>query len=313
MSHSGNARDMYKQPLIFDIKRYSINDGPGVRVTVFFKGCPLHCAWCHNPESQSPRLQKLYNAANCIGCQACVNACPEGALKPDPIAGIVSDFSRCVCCGNCAAVCPSKAMEMSGSAMTEESVMEAIRKETLILDTSGGGVTFSGGEPLMFPDMLVSLLKTCGAEGFHRAVDTSGHASPDILLRVAEHTDLFLYDLKHMDPELHRQYTGVPNELILENLRLLAREDIPLIIRIPLIGGVNADETNMEATASFVASLPGAGHPVNLLPYHAIAARKYEKLGKAYNDEFMHEPSHEQLEKITGIFSTYGLEATIGG
>lgn len=304
---------MAESGLIFDIKRYSINDGPGIRVTVFLKGCPLSCTWCHNPESQSPKIQKLYTSSRCIGCGKCVEACPDNALMLTPGSGIVTDFEQCNLCGNCADVCPSRAMEISGSQLSIDEIMIAIRKETLLMDTSSGGVTFSGGEPLQHPDLLVSLLKACGNEGIHRAVDTSGYAKWEILRKVSAYTDLFLYDIKHMDPEMHKQFTGVSNDLILDNLKLLAGIDCKIAIRIPLIEGFNTDKLNISRTAAFIAALPENARTVQLLPYHNIASKKYEKLGGYYNPGHLSEPSEKTISNCMEIFNAYGLSATIGG
>ena len=231
--------------LLFDIKRYAINDGPGIRVTIFMKGCPLACVWCHNPEGISPRAEKLYTRKKCIGCGACVDVCPTGALTLTE-AGIVTDRSLCRTCGRCAEVCPTLAMEMSGREYSIDEVMREIEKETVFMDRSEGGVTFCGGEPLSHPSDLVALLDRCGELGIHRAVDTTLFASPDTVRSVMERTDLFLVDLKHMDSGSHCRFTGVPNERILSNLRMIAEAGIDFLIRIPLIEGVNADEENIS-------------------------------------------------------------------
>ncbi|MCD6331930.1 MAG: glycyl-radical enzyme activating protein [Bacteroidales bacterium] len=298
--------------LIFDIKPYSINDGPGIRITVFFKGCPLRCTWCHNPEGISPDLQKLYSHSKCIGCSTCVDYCPENALTLTQ-EGIVTDYEACTMCGLCAIVCPAKAMEMSGEQVTVSELMKRITREITTMDTSNGGVTVSGGEPLMQPDFLIEFLDACGREGIHRAVDTTGFASPEILLEVARRTDLFLYDIKLMDAEKHRYYTGVSNEKILSNLQVLAEYGAPVNIRIPLIRGVNADEDNIRQTARFIASLAGVKKAVNLLPYHNIAIHKYQKLGQTYDLSGMEEPTEEDINRTISIFSEYGIEATVGG
>ncbi|MBK7212231.1 MAG: glycyl-radical enzyme activating protein [Bacteroidales bacterium] len=304
---------MIHTSLIFDIKRYSINDGPGIRVTVFFKGCPLKCDWCHNPESQSGKKQKLYSFSKCIGCGACVGICPENALFMEDNGNIVTDNSLCTLCGKCAKVCPTKAIEMSGRKETVESIMKAIRKETVQMDTSGGGVTFSGGEPLQHPEMLKDLLKVCGEEGIHRAVDTSGFASTELMMEVACETDLFLYDLKLMNSEKHRQFTGVPNELILDNLQKLADEGKNIIIRVPLIEGVNTDEENFVQLTAFISGLPENARVVNLLPYHSIASVKYTKLGEVYDEGIMRAPDTERIEYLLNMLLNAGIKASVGG
>ena len=297
---------------LFDIKRYSINDGPGIRVTIFFKGCPLFCRWCHNPESRSFKTEKMYNKRKCIGCSSCVDICPENALVLTA-EGIQTDFAKCKVCGKCAVVCPTKAMEMSGREYSEEEVMSAIRKETAIMDSSGGGVTFSGGEPLAYPQELKRLLLRCGEEGIHRAVDTSGYAKESVIEDILPHTDLFLYDLKHLDTDIHKKWVGVDNALILENLRFIAESDKAYHIRIPLIEEVNATDENISATIDFLKSLKRAPDRVGLLPYHNIATNKYEKLGRVYDDEELSAPTKERQLEILNIFTDNGFNAVIGG
>lgn len=298
---------------LFDIKRYSINDGPGVRITLFFKGCPLSCRWCHNPEGISPRTEKLYNRNRCIGCGSCVAACPEKALTLTATEGVITDLSRCTLCGKCAEVCPTKAMEMSGHDIPREEIMQIIRKETDIMDQSGGGVTFSGGEPLIYPDELKSLLISCGEEGIHRAVDTSGHVRQSVVEEIMPYTDLFLYDLKLMDSNRHRRWTGVGNEQIIRNLELIASGDKEYHIRVPLIEGVNCDDENIAATLLFLSGLKHMPRVVGLLPYHNIAAKKYEKLGDIYDEEGMKEPTKERVETILSLFHDKGFTTVIGG
>jgi pyruvate formate lyase activating enzyme len=298
--------------LIFDIKSYSINDGPGIRITIFFKGCPLSCAWCHNPEGISPFKQKLYSKAKCIGCGTCVENCPKGALILTP-EGIKTDAELCDLCGICAGVCPTKAMEMSGKQVDVEEIMKVVRREIVMMDQSQGGVTISGGEPMMQPDFLIELLDALGKEGIHRAVDTTGFSKTENLLEVAKRTDLFLYDLKIMDPLRHKKFTGLTNGKILENLRILAESGANINIRIPLIRGVNADEENIRQIAGFVASLPGESRMVSLLPYHSIAIHKYSKLGQEYDGSEMEEPSVGDIEQAISIFREYRLEAVVGG
>ena len=234
--------------ILFDIKRYAIHDGPGIRTTLFLKGCPLRCVWCHNPESWSSAKQRLYKQAKCIGCSSCVDACPEGALKLTP-EGIRPTGRPCVMCGSCADACPALAMEICGREWPMDELMAEVEKERDVMENSGGGVTLSGGEPLLHPEYTLDLLEELGLRGFHRAVDTTLFASPATVRAVAEASDLFLVDLKVMDADAHRRYTGVSNEGILANLRLVASIGTPYFIRIPLIAEVNASEENIAATA----------------------------------------------------------------
>lgn len=300
------------QPLIFDIKRYSINDGPGIRATIFFKGCPLNCRWCHNPESISPKVQKLFTAAKCIGCGECCRVCPVGACRLTA-EGVVTDSGLCVLCGKCAEVCPTLATQMSGRYYSTAELMKVIEKERPFFDQSGGGVTFSGGEPLLFPDFLIEVLKACGKQGVHRAIDTSGFVKQETLLNVAKHADLFLYDLKMIDSEKHINYTGVDNQLILDNLRALSDSGAEIQVRIPLIGGVNDDDESVAAMAAYLAELPKEVRAVNLLPFHDVAKGKDQKLGQERNLAALSEPDSDTLQRVKAAFSGYGLVASVGG
>lgn len=300
--------------LIFDIKRYALHDGPGIRTTLFLKGCPLRCAWCHNPESWSPKPQKLYKKSKCIGCGSCVAACSHDAIELSPD-GIVPTENRCVLCGQCTDACPAAALEMSGRAWPMDELMAEVEKERGVMADSGGGVTLCGGEPLMDPDYALELLRELGRRGFHRAVDTSLFVSPELIPEVVRECELFLVDLKTMDSEVHRKYTGVPNDLILSNIRLLSGLGARYFIRIPLIREVNADHDNLEATARFLTSLPTPPEEVDLLPYHDIGKGKHERMWSVYNPlgYAFSAPSQKEQEAAAELFRAHGLKVQIGG
>ena len=300
--------------LIFDIKRYALHDGPGIRTTLFLKGCPLRCAWCHNPESWSPKPQKLYKRSKCIGCGSCVAACSQDAIELTPD-GVVPTENRCVLCGKCTDACPAAALEMSGRAWPMDELMAEVEKERGVMADSGGGVTLCGGEPLMDPDYALELLRELGRRGFHRAVDTSLFVRPELIPEVARECELFLVDLKTMDTEIHRKYTGVPNELILSNIRLLSGLGARFFIRIPLIKEVNADKVNLELTARFLTSLPTPPEEVDLLPYHDIGKGKHERMWSVYNPlgYAFSTPTQKEQEAAAELFRAYGLKVQIGG
>lgn len=298
--------------LIFDIKRFAINDGPGIRTVVFFKGCPLSCKWCHNPESMSSSIQKLYTQSKCIGALKCIEICPNNALSLTK-EGIVTNNEVCNLCGKCVEVCPTKAMELSGTLKSVEDLIIEIEKDSVFFEQSGGGVTFSGGEPLQHAGFLLKILEECKKRAIHRVVDTSAHGSLTSLLKIASLTNLFLIDLKMMDSKKHQFYTGVSNQKILNNVRELAKKEVYIIFRAPLIKGVNLDDQNIIETAKFMNSLSGNRSKINLLPYHNTAIKKHEKLGNPIHLEHFEKPSDEELEHVVSIFNQYQITATIGG
>ncbi len=285
--------------LVFDIRRYSTQDGPGIRTTVFFKGCPLRCQWCHNPESQSFAAELMRQPELCISCGRCLTVCPVSLGETD----------TCQQCGACAEICPAQGRVMAGSIQTTSEVMQKIRRDLLFYDQSGGGVTFSGGEPLCQPDFLLELLQTCGKEGIHRAVDTSGFAAWEVLQPIAAETDLFLYDLKIMDSEQHKKYTGVGNELILANLTKLIRSGQHGIVRMPLIPGINNAEENLQAMGKFLAAT-GGSWPVNLLPFHQMQKSKYQKLGRTYQLSETAIPTAAEMEAAVLLLRSFGLQVS---
>lgn len=289
--------------IIFNIQKYSIHDGPGIRTTVFLKGCPLSCIWCHNPESQSFAPEIMLYGKRCIGCGKCTEVCKHGALL---------DRDKCTSCGKCAEVCHAKARELAGKVMTVPEVIAQIDKDSIFYEESGGGVTFSGGEPLSQPEFLLELLAQCKKNEYHTAVDTSGYGAAETIKSISGMTDLFLYDLKLIDDDKHIKYTGVSNKLILENLQVISQLGKSIIIRIPLIPGINDDESNIKASARIIQGTPGI-EQVNILPYHNIAADKYNRLGKQSRLMEIPVPSGEYMESVAEKFLEYGIKVKIGG
>lgn len=278
---------------IFDIKRFAINDGPGIRTTLFIKGCPLRCVWCHNPEGWTAEPQVLFKQSKCIRCGACLE----------------KDFT--------VDDCPTTAREICGREYSMDELMAEVEKERAVMEDSGGGVTLCGGEPLMHPEGTLEVLRELGRRGFHRTVDTTLYAKPEVVDAVAAECELLLIDLKLMDSEKHRRYTGVGNELILENLRRVAEAGHDFRIRIPLIDGVNADDENIEQTARFLSALyllPST-FTIHLLPYHDVGKDKHSRMGSAYNPERlpMAPPSEALLQHCKSLLEAYGLSVVIGG
>lgn len=296
---------------IFNIQRFSTHDGPGIRTTVFLKGCPLSCWWCHNPENWNHVPSEVYLRDRCIGCGLCVSGCPAHALSAGP-GGVQVDLERCRHCGTCVHTCPAEAREATAWTIAVPDLIATVERDAPFYEQSGGGVTFSGGEPLGQPEFLHAALEQCGRLGIHRAVDTSGYADAEVLLRSAAVADLFLYDLKVMDPEVHRRCTGVDNARILANLRLLSGAGAEIVIRMPLIPGVNDTDENIAAAGEFLASLPRR-HPVDVLPFHAIARSKYARLGLPTDAFTTVPPSPERVAAIRSGLSRYGISVSIGG
>ncbi len=264
--------------ILFDVKQFALHDGPGIRTTAFLKGCPLSCSWCHNPESQNSKPELMFWEERCVGCGACVSACAVRAISIRD-ACAVTDRGACTACGECAAACPAGARAIAGKTWAVDRLLEEIEKDLLFYDESGGGVTLSGGEPLAQAPFVVSVLTLCREHRIHTAVDTCGYADWEDLERVAQATDLFLYDVKHVDDDRHRELTGVSNDRILENLRRLDKEGRALWIRYPLVPDLNDGDEDVAALGEFVAHLK-AVEAIHLLPFHRGGERKLERLGR---------------------------------
>lgn len=297
--------------LIFDIKKYAIHDGPGIRTTVFFKGCPLQCKWCHNPESWSCKAEQVLFKNRCIACGQCARTCPQQAISI--VENLpVTNTEKCSLCGRCVDVCMAGAREIIGQSMTINEVIYEIKKDIIFYDQSGGGVTFSGGEPLMQPEFLLELLNQCKANEIHTAVDTSCYAPVETLKIVSEKTDLFLCDLKHMDNEMHELFTGAGNNLILDNIIHLSAAGKKIVIRVPIIPGFNDNEANINATGKFIASLQNV-NTIDILPFSRGGAEKSARLTTDIKFMRVETPNAVQMNSIAKNLSRYGLKVKIGG
>ena len=295
--------------IVFDIKRFAIHDGPGIRTTVFLKGCPLGCYWCHNPESQAPRPVLMQYPRNCIGCRACVAACPRGALSVGE-EQIVINRAACQSCGACAEVCYAQALVLLGKEMAVEEVLAEVVKDRAFYATSGGGMTLSGGEPMYQADFTRGLLQAAKAEGLHTALDTSGYARWELYEQVLPYVDLVLFDLKHTSATRHQVGAGVDNALILENLRRLAASGVEILVRVPTVPGFNASAEEIGAMARLLASLPRAV-PMELLPYHRLGEGKYASLGQEAPEQQTTTPEAELLEALAEVARGLGVECKL--
>lgn len=305
---------------VFNVQRGSFHDGPGIRTTVFLKGCPLRCPWCHNPEGISPALEVLVSESRCLGCRSCEAACP----RPDgPLpAGGVLGREGCLACRACVEACPSAAREVAGRAVSASDIVAEVLRDRAVYEESRGGVTFSGGEPLVQPGFLFAALETCRKEGLHAAIDTCGFASRETVLAAAARADLLLWDVKTLDPARHLVLTGVPLAPILENLEAVSRTGIPIWLRLPVIPGVNDDEASVAKAAELAARTPSVRR-VSLLAYHRTANGKRARLGRGESPSGgdalettladAPSPTPARMAALAALFAPTGIETTIGG
>jgi pyruvate formate lyase activating enzyme len=305
------AVEKNNRAIITAIERFAVHDGPGIRTLVFIKGCPLHCPWCSNPETQVSTPQLVYTHAKCLKCGRCVEVCEVDALELTTD-GILVDRERCTICGQCVEQCVSEALDVAGQFMSPAEVFEEVEKDAIFYRVSGGGVTLSGGEPLASPKFCSALLSLCKEAGFHTAIETCGHVPWRSFEAVLPFLDLVLFDVKHMDPRRHEQDTGVSNEHILENLTRLDQTGVEIVVRLPLIPGFNDSIENIQQTAAFASRLSHAKR-VDMLPYHRLGKPKYEKLGIKYESEELVPPDRKKVENLRRTVESFGLEVTIGG
>jgi pyruvate formate lyase activating enzyme len=295
--------------IVFNIQRFSTQDGPGVRTTVFLKGCPLRCLWCSNPESQNRSPEVGHRNTLCNRCGLCVDACE---LKAITVAddGVKIDRKACNNCGKCIEVCVPGALKFYGKEMTVDEVYQEVARDKPFYDNSGGGVTISGGEPLSQVDFTTELLKQCQEGNFHTCIETSGYVDPSIWEKVLPYLNLVLYDVKLFDSAAHKKATGVSNEIILDNLKIVAESGVPVIVRIPVIPGYNDSEENLKATAQYIKSVPGL-RKVGLLTYHRLGATKYTILDRKYTLSELTPQEESRMQEMVKIFTSAGLDAEI--
>lgn len=296
---------------MFDIKKFAIDDGPGIRTTIFLKGCSLRCWWCHNPEGQLSTPELMFRKNRCINCEECVNICSRHALSLTNTKQLSIDRRNCNLCGNCTQKCPTEALTIVGKHTNVKEVMKEIDKDLTFYEESNGGITISGGEPLLQINFLNTLLKECKNKNIHTAIDTSGYTSPKAIEKIKDKADLFLYDIKTMDDKKHKKFTGASNRQILRNLKTLAQNGTDILVRIPIVPGINDNKDNITKTADFILS-HNIKH-VCLLPYHRAGIEKYRSLGRRYKLMKTPAPTEEKLNPIKQRLEAFGLSVKIGG
>jgi pyruvate formate lyase activating enzyme len=296
--------------LIFDIKRFAVHDGPGIRTTIFLKGCPLSCWWCHNPEGLSNSQEIIYYDYKCMNCDKCINICQQNALE-EKNNKIVRNHKICASCGNCVEICPTASQQIIGQKISAENTIKEIEKDRIFFETSNGGVTFSGGEPLMQHEFLKETLKLCKKRSIHTALDTSGFCHSDVFNTLIKFNDLFLYDLKIIDDQQHKKYTGVSNKKIIKNLDILQKKEIDIIIRFTIIKGITDTKENLTDIINLVSSFEKI-KGIDLLPFHNVN-EKYQRIGKQYKLKDIKPPSSNDIKRIKKQFEQKDLNVRISG
>jgi pyruvate formate lyase activating enzyme len=290
--------------IVFDIQKFSLHDGPGIRTTVFLKGCPLRCLWCHNPESQSFKVELAFKKDKCMMCGACEAVCPLGVHRVTEGLHTI-DYSKCNISGKCIEACTYDALKLYGKVMTVEEIISDVIKDIKYYEKSGGGITISGGEPLGQPSFTREILKAAKEKSIHTCIETTGYASKEIIAKLLPYVDLFLFDYKATDAVKHEELTGVSNELILQNLQFIYEQGASIILRCPLISGVNDSQEHLQGIANMSKKYPLL-KGIELLPYHDMGKGKYKELGREYTLGNIKNTSEEQKKKWISFFQALG-------
>lgn len=299
------------QGTVFNVQRYSIDDGPGIRTTVFVKGCPLRCPWCSNPESQNPAPQLLYRYTSCTHCGTCVKTCPESAVTMNDAGDLSIDREKCTVCGACVLACPSKALSITGEIKTADEVMKTVLRDEVYYE-DGGGVTCSGGEILAQPEFVTEIFRQCRERGIHTNADTSGYGNSDAFKGILAYSDLCYFDVKLLDPARHQEIIGVPLERIMDNMAVLAESRVETVLRYPVVPGLNDDEANIDAIATTVGKLGRQDDwLVNILPYHRYGENKYASVGLVYPIPDIKDNTPENLARVAARLENAGLRVEV--
>ena len=312
---NGTSGVIERKALIFNVQKYNVYDGPGIRTLIFFKGCPLRCKWCANPEGLELRVQVMFKQDVCVNCGKCVSVCPVGIhqISKEELRHVVDRTVQCIGCRKCTEVCPTRALQIMGEEKTISELLEIVKEDRMFYEQSGGGVTLGGGEVTMQPEAARSLLQACKLEGINTAIETCGYTKKEDLLRIAEFVDLFLFDLKQFNPEDHSKWTGVRNERILDNLQELLHRRYNVKIRMPLLKGVNDGQEEIEGVINFLMPYKDNKnfHGIDLLPYHKMGVAKYKQLGIDYPIEGDPSLSGEDLDRIEGWITKYDFPVKV--